>query len=151
MPNEYIDLIIIDPPFGCNATLKGDYNDDEEYIKTKIPLWLSELKRVYKYSVKNNYDIVHPQNIFDMITINAAQALNLDKDIGSIEVGKKADLAIWQRPGVGKIKEEKVLTNLFFSTNKPKLEFLIIDGKSIIIGEVTTVFSNRMRQSFGMQ
>ena len=48
MPDQSVDLIITDPPFGCNATLKGDYNDDEEYIKSKIPLWLSELKRVLK-------------------------------------------------------------------------------------------------------
>lgn len=48
MPNQSVDLIITDPPFGCNATLKGDYNDDEDYIKEKIPLWLSELSRVLK-------------------------------------------------------------------------------------------------------
>lgn len=29
------------------------------------------------------------------ITINAAKALNMDKKVGSIEVGKQADLAIW--------------------------------------------------------
>jgi len=48
IPDQSVDLIITDPPFGCNATLKGNYNDDEDYIKEKIPLWLSELSRVLK-------------------------------------------------------------------------------------------------------
>jgi DNA modification methylase len=39
--NDSIDLIITDPPYGCNATMKGDYNDDENYIKTQIPLWVN--------------------------------------------------------------------------------------------------------------
>ena len=43
-----VNCIITDPPFGCNATLKGNYNDDESFIKTQIPLWLSEMQRVLK-------------------------------------------------------------------------------------------------------
>jgi len=46
--DESIDCIITDPPFGCNASMKGNYNDDEDYIKSKIPLWLKSMYRVLK-------------------------------------------------------------------------------------------------------
>lgn len=48
--SESVDLIITDPPWGCNAWDKGNYTDDEEYIKEKIPLWIAEFSRVLKPS-----------------------------------------------------------------------------------------------------
>ncbi len=35
-----------------------------------------------------------PQEILNAVTINAAYHLRIDKEVGSIEVGKKADLVI---------------------------------------------------------
>src|ERR1035437_8901484 len=46
--NESIDLIITDSPWGADAWDKGNYNDDEDFIKEKIPLWLNEYHRVLK-------------------------------------------------------------------------------------------------------
>lgn len=48
LKDNSVDLIITDPPFGCNASLKGDYIDDEDYIKKKVPIWLTEMYRVLK-------------------------------------------------------------------------------------------------------
>jgi imidazolonepropionase len=36
-----------------------------------------------------------PREIFDGLTINAARAVNLHAELGSLEVGKWADLAVW--------------------------------------------------------
>lgn len=49
IPDQSVDLIISDPPWGCGHQ-KGNYNDDEEFIKEKIPLWLSEFHRILKPS-----------------------------------------------------------------------------------------------------
>jgi len=63
IPDESIDLIVTDPPFGCNATLKGDYDDSEDFIKTKIPSWLSEMFRVLK---ENGHVYIYvPTNYID--------------------------------------------------------------------------------------
>ena len=39
-----------------------------------------------------------PDEVLSAVTINAARALQLDEEIGSIEPGKVADLVIWQVP-----------------------------------------------------
>lgn len=48
LPDKSVDCIVTDPPFGCNASLKGEYNDDVEYIKSQIPVWLKQMYRVLK-------------------------------------------------------------------------------------------------------
>ncbi len=48
LDDDSVDCIITDPPFGCNATLKGNYNDNEDYVKKQIPIWLKEMYRVLK-------------------------------------------------------------------------------------------------------
>jgi imidazolonepropionase len=41
--------------------------------------------------------------VFRGVTINAAKALDIDKEVGSIEVGKKADLVLWSTDNLNDI------------------------------------------------
>ena len=40
---------------------------------------------------------------FRGVTINAAKALDIDKEVGSIEIGKKADLVLWSTDNLNDI------------------------------------------------
>jgi imidazolonepropionase len=39
-----------------------------------------------------------PDEALSAVTINAAHALGLEEEIGSLDVGKQADLVIWHTP-----------------------------------------------------
>ncbi|OQU94948.1 hypothetical protein CLAIMM_01225 [Cladophialophora immunda] len=48
----------------------------------------------------NNANVLPAEQILEMATINAAKALGVDKEIGSLEVGKKADFVVVDPSGL---------------------------------------------------
>lgn len=66
---------------------------------------------------------------FRIATINGAKALGLEKEIGSIEVGKKADLAILDLNTPSLTPRNNLLAALSYSANGSEVDTVIIDGK----------------------
>lgn len=66
---------------------------------------------------------------FRIATINGARALGLEKEIGSLEVGKKADLAILTLNTQSLTPRNNLLAGLCYSANGSEVETVIIDGK----------------------
>ena len=55
---------------------------------------LDELRFADQIDAQQFGDILTPERLFDMVTIDAAIALAVDQYVGSLEVGKRADIAI---------------------------------------------------------
>lgn len=66
---------------------------------------------------------------FRIATINGAKALGLEKEIGSIEAGKKADLAILNLNTPSLTPRNNLIAGLSYSANGSEVETVIIDGK----------------------
>lgn len=66
---------------------------------------------------------------FRIATINGAKALGLEKEIGSIEVGKKADLAILNLNTPSMTPRNNLLAGLCYSANGSEVETVIINGR----------------------
>lgn len=66
---------------------------------------------------------------FKIATINGAKALCLEDQIGSIEVGKKADLAILDLNNPSLQPINNLLAGLCYSANGSEVETVIIDGQ----------------------
>lgn len=62
-------------------------------------------------------------------TLNGARALGLEKEIGSIEAGKKADLAILNLNTPSLTPRNNLIAGLSYSANGSEVETVIIDGK----------------------
>lgn len=66
---------------------------------------------------------------FRIATINGAKALGLEKEIGSIEVGKKADLAILDLNTPSLTPRNNLIAGLSYSANGSEVDTVIINGR----------------------
>ncbi len=71
---------------------------------------------------------------FRIATINGARALGLEKEIGSIEVGKKADLAILDLNTPSLTPRNNLIAGLSYSANGSEVDTVIINGQVTMEG-----------------
>ncbi len=71
---------------------------------------------------------------FRIATINGAKALGLEKEIGSIEAGKKADLAILDLNAPSLTPRNNLIAGLSYSANGSEVDTVIINGQITMEG-----------------
>ena len=79
-------------------------------------------------------ECVGAREVFKMATINGAKALCLDKQTGSLEVGKKADIAILDLNNPSLMPNNNLIAGLSYSANGSEVDTVIIDGKITMEG-----------------
>ncbi|MFJ5956642.1 amidohydrolase family protein [Paenarthrobacter sp. NPDC092416] len=73
-----------------------------------------------------------PGKLLEMITIDAAAALGMDGDIGSIEVGKKADLAVFDFEQAHLTPNWMVVHRLMYEAVGKDVHTVIVDGQVVL-------------------
>ncbi len=81
---------------------------------------------------ENNPASAKAQTILDMATINGAKALNMEKQIGSIETNKKADLIVLDFNQPHLVPQYNIVSNLVYSAKGSDVETSIINGKIVM-------------------
>ncbi|MCP4004734.1 MAG: amidohydrolase [bacterium] len=84
----------------------------------------------------NNKDakLLPAQTVLEMATINGARALGLEDEIGSIEVGKRADLVLvdmnspFLSPYISTGHSSNLISNLVYSMKSEAVDTVMIDG-----------------------
>lgn len=89
---------------------------------------LSLLTLIHK-GVNKTPQCVSAREGFRIATINGAKALGLEEEIGSVEVGKKADLAILNLNTPSLTPRNNLIAGLSYSANGSEVETVIIDGQ----------------------
>jgi 5-methylthioadenosine/S-adenosylhomocysteine deaminase len=73
------------------------------------------------------------EQAFEMATIRGARALHMDKMIGSIEVGKRADIAIVDFDGLNQMPFYNVYSHLVYATKADDVRTVIINGRIVML------------------
>src|SRR5687767_7593907 len=76
--------------------------------------------------------VISAQQAFELATIRGAQALHLEKEIGSLEVGKRADLLIINRDTLNQIPVYNIYSDLVYATKASDVETVIINGRLVM-------------------
>ncbi len=92
------------------------------------------------------------QEVLDMATLRGAQALGWQEDIGSIEVGKKADLVALNLntvrntvPAGQEMNPEAIASSIVYSTSPSEVRWTMVDGKLVFKdGKVTNISESRL-------
>ncbi len=72
------------------------------------------------------------EDVLTMATINGAKALGLEKEIGSIEVGKKADIILIDLKKPHLTPVHNVISHLVYSAVGGDVDTVIVDGKVLM-------------------
>jgi len=76
--------------------------------------------------------VISAQQAFELATIRGAQALHLEKEIGSLEVGKRADLLLIERDSLNQIPLYNIYSDLVYATKASDVEGVIINGRVVM-------------------
>ena len=75
-----------------------------------------------------------------LATIDGARALGLDSEIGSLEVGKRADVAVVRLERLHTTPVKDVVSALVYSTGPDDVDTVVIDGRLVMKGrELLTI------------
>lgn len=85
--------------------------------------------------------IITAEKVLEMATIDGACALGMEDEIGSLEIGKKADLFIFNPTlSATAVPMHNPVSTLVYSSSSSNIETVIVDGKVIMENkELTTV------------
>jgi 5-methylthioadenosine/S-adenosylhomocysteine deaminase len=82
-------------------------------------------------------------DVFELATIAGARALGIDLEVGSIEVGKYADLAVLDLQRAHASGPDDVYTRLVFSARASDVRLVTVGGKVVVKDGQLSAFSER--------
>jgi 5-methylthioadenosine/S-adenosylhomocysteine deaminase len=115
---------------GVNVTVGTDGSTTNNSLDM-----FGEMKMLALLQKSSRWDptVVTAQEALDFATVNAARSLGMS-DLGSIEVGKRADLLIMDHrsPSLRPLTVDNVVSNLVFAANRNDVRTVLCDGKIVV-------------------
>jgi cytosine/adenosine deaminase-related metal-dependent hydrolase len=120
---------------GVPVALGTDAGNNSNLVETMRSMYLAAV--IYKDG-RQSVKAIPAETAFEMATINGAKAFGLDDEIGSIEVGKKADLVLFDT----KRPEWRTLfnpvNNLVYNADGRSVHTVIVDGRVVVENHAPT-------------
>ncbi len=92
--------------------------------------------------------------VLRLATIEGAKALHLENEIGSVEIGKKADLILLDLSGSDKSlldNDKNIFSDIVYASNKNDVKDVMIEGKWVVRNGKSTVYDEREIVSRGKE
>ena len=78
--------------------------------------------------------IVPAETVLEMATINGARSLGLAHEIGSLEVGKKADLVVLDLNKLHTTPSPNPISTLVYAATGGEVDTVMVDGRILVQG-----------------
>lgn len=98
-----------------------------------LDLWeeMDAAAKLHKVSSRDP-KVVSAQQAFALATINGARALHLEREIGSLEAGKRADLVIVDLDDLHQTPLYNIYSHLVYATKAADVRTVIIEGRVVM-------------------
>ena len=97
--------------------------------------------------VLKDQSVLPPKKVLEMATIDGARAVGLENDIGSLEVGKKADIIVVDLNEPVPLNNSNIYGNIVSFGMGKNVKYTIIDGKIVVENQkVLTVDEEKVRK-----
>jgi 5-methylthioadenosine/S-adenosylhomocysteine deaminase len=96
--------------------------------------------------------IITAEKVLEMATIDGARAIGMEDEIGSLEIGKKADLFIFN-PGLAAkaVPMHHPVSTLVYSSTQTNVEAVIVDGNIIMEDGIVSVVDEKAKLKLGQE
>lgn len=116
---------------GIAVSLGSDAANSSYYLDMVRLMYLG---MVLCKDAKLNKAVIPPETALEMGTVYGAKGLGLDKEVGTVEVGKKADLVVFDTKRAEWRSLFYPVHNLVYSADGRSVDTVIVDGKILVQG-----------------
>lgn len=107
--------------------------------------WLEMRHAALIASARSGPGVVPARQVLRMITIDGAKLLGRERELGSIEIGKRADLVVVRMDGVQVAPAWDPISTLVYASGARDVEHVLIDGKPVVErGQLLTLDAERV-------
>jgi 5-methylthioadenosine/S-adenosylhomocysteine deaminase len=119
------EMLKRDLPVGLGTDGAASNND--------LNLWeeMDTAAKLHKL-ISKDPKVVTAEEAFEMATLRGARALHLEKEIGSIEKGKRADLVIVDLDDLNQTPSYNIYSDLVYATKAADVRTVIVEGRVIM-------------------
>ncbi len=114
---------------GVNVTLGcdgGPSNDNYDMIEEM------KIAALLQPAVKLDAGVLRAEDVLEMATIRGAKALGLEKEVGSIEVGKKADLIVINYWDPKLMPLNDPISHIVYAAHGDDVKHVVVNGRVIM-------------------
>src|SRR5256884_8413060 len=119
------EMLKEDLPVGLGTDGAASNND--------LNLWeeMDTAAKLHKL-ISRDPKVVNAEEAFEMATIRGARALHLEKEIGSIEKGKRADLVVVDLDDLNQTPYYNIYSDLVYATKAADVRTVIVEGRVVM-------------------
>lgn len=114
---------------GVNVAIGSDASDCSNYADMIRTMYLAA---VLPKDYRNDAAISSAEQAIEMATINGARAIGMEKEIGSLEPGKKADVIVINMRNPAWYPNFSEVQNLVYSASGDSVETVYVNGRLVM-------------------
>ena len=121
---------------GITASIGTDAGNNSNLVETNRAMYLIAV--IYK-DARRDTTAITAETALELATISGARALGLGDDIGSIEGGKKADLALYDTRSAEWATLFNPVNSLVYNADGRSVHTVVVDGR-VVVEDHTALF-----------